>query len=285
MADKTVRKMMGNPFVSAEKRHTSMTQSFTFQSFKNERFPKQNASSAFTMVELLVVIAVVAILAALLVPGYRKAVSASQETKCVSNLRSLITGWTLFCGEKGMSVGYQIYEPTAKNVGWVGQLEPYLDGQNVNALMLCPTASVRKTAAEGRGTATTPWKYVDAPFETVGSYGANASWYSNMNNYWTSLPYSAWYIGRPANASSGSYPVLADSAWIDAAADFVIPSDFQTGDRWMIARHRGKGINMAFSDGSVRFETLGTVVRDIRMFPGDEVPRTALYEQMPKQYR
>lgn len=236
------------------------------------------------MVELLVVIAIIALLAAILLPTYKKAVGSSQEAKCVSNLRSLITGWTLFCGETGTSVGYQIYEPTAKNVGWVGQLEPYLGGKDVNSLMLCPTAAKRKNAGEGYGSATTPWKYIDPPFETVGSYGMNASWYSNMNTYWTSLPYSAWYIGRPGNAG-GVFPVIADSAWVDAAADFVIPSNFDTGDRWVIARHRSKGVNIAFSDGSVRFETLGTLVRDIRMFPGDEVPRTALYEKIPAQYR
>jgi prepilin-type processing-associated H-X9-DG protein len=65
----------------------------------------------------------------------------------------------------------------------------------------------------------------------------------------------------------------------------TVPQDFQKGERWMVARHQGKGINIAFSDGSVRFASLGELARDIKMFPGDTVPRTALYNQIPEKYR
>jgi prepilin-type N-terminal cleavage/methylation domain-containing protein/prepilin-type processing-associated H-X9-DG protein len=59
----------------------------------------KSAQRAFTLVELLVVIAVLGILAGLLLPALGRAREAARRSSCLSNLRQIGTGWTVYLND------------------------------------------------------------------------------------------------------------------------------------------------------------------------------------------
>jgi prepilin-type N-terminal cleavage/methylation domain-containing protein/prepilin-type processing-associated H-X9-DG protein len=59
----------------------------------------RSAGAAFTLLELLVVIAVIGILAALLLPVLSQAKSRSASLVCLSNLRQMQAGWHLYAAD------------------------------------------------------------------------------------------------------------------------------------------------------------------------------------------
>ena len=54
---------------------------------------------AFTLLELLVVIAIIAILAALLLPVLSKSKAKAQGDQCLNNMKQLTLGWIMYLGD------------------------------------------------------------------------------------------------------------------------------------------------------------------------------------------
>lgn len=96
---------------------------------------------AFTLVELLVVIAVIGILASLLMPALQRASTLAKQTACTNQLRQIGMSVPQYANEYGEYVPGRV-QFLGDNTGWVLCLAPYLGGDTI--LWVCPAAADRR---------------------------------------------------------------------------------------------------------------------------------------------
>ena len=84
----------------------------------------------FTLIELLVVIAIIAILAAMLLPALSAARASAKSSKCMANLKQLITAINMYADDNddwippGQQRGYDS-KGKAKQIKWYSIIQPY----------------------------------------------------------------------------------------------------------------------------------------------------------------
>ncbi len=81
------------------------------------------ARGAFTLIELLISIAVIGVLIGLLLPALGSARGAARDARCLSNMRQLVMGWTLYAGDYrdlSMPAAYTGPDIAGDSVYWWG---------------------------------------------------------------------------------------------------------------------------------------------------------------------
>jgi prepilin-type N-terminal cleavage/methylation domain-containing protein/prepilin-type processing-associated H-X9-DG protein len=241
--------------------------------------------NAFTLTELLVVLACIAVLVSLLLPVAAKARSISRATTCLSNLRAIGDAWTIYMQENNSAlIKYNWSGPTAYDGYWFGILDQ--KGLRGDAIK-CPAAYEPSldNRRRGYGTANIAWTGQFVGIGSAlrlskiqwrdGSYAYNR--YLNAKNGFgpTGMATSLLSIKEPLS----EVPTFMDCAYADVApppmpstgvlpmppdltGTYAYPSaDPQNvkygGEHWslIIARH-DKAINVAMADGSARLVPL-----------------------------
>ncbi len=105
---------------------------------KAENRKSEILPSGFTLVEMLVVIAVIAILAALLLPVLSKAKMKGAEAACLNNQKQLALAWHMYADDNGGKVvNFSTYNPPS-SVPLDGKNTPWRTGLNMQLVVTVP---------------------------------------------------------------------------------------------------------------------------------------------------
>lgn len=195
--------------------------------------------SAFTLVELLVVICILAVLAALALPGIRTALARTNSAKCQSNLRQIGIAMNGYLNEHE-----QIYPSAMGKNGettpWMWRLQPYTS-MPANAMGFAPLPRAAGI-------------FLCPEFHPPGrevAYGLNAS----MD---PSYSFPTWNF-RALNVPGPSTFLV-----VEMAVNTELFSPVSNGD--VSRRHPQKSANFLFVDGHVENITEDVPRTDTRWF-------------------
>ena len=135
------------------------------------------AFKAFTLTELLVVLAVMAILVALLLPALSQAKSTAQTVKCANNLRQVGVAIHMYMADYSILPPFSDGRKASLSSGifWYDYLARYTASQWSDPLYRCPTYQGLVARGDEGGTA-----YATGPRISMGSYGYNGTGVSSV---------------------------------------------------------------------------------------------------------
>ena len=245
---------------------------------------------AFTLVELLVVIGIIAILIGVLLPVLGSVRRQANTVACSSNLRQLSTCMLMYMQDhKG-----RLIVSWTKSPVWHYQLKPYFSKlpklspgstETRDQILKCPAAWEKPTPDSDNAVTPSPFQAFytsfsggssgDSGFRVESAYGMNrylydgswqhpaGTWNSGFFAYDAARPTAPktnfWKLQKP---SAGQIPMLFDCRWretyVDSNAEgYYFPpnpksNNSNKGMSLIATRRHGRVTNVAFTDLSVK---------------------------------
>src|SRR5471030_3046726 len=102
---------------------------------------KNSDKAGFTLVEIMIVVAIIGLLAAIAIPNFIRARATAQANACINNLRQIEAGVNQWAMENG--------QPSGTSIPGISTVSVYIKLNSASSIPMCPASGNYTTTSVG----------------------------------------------------------------------------------------------------------------------------------------